>query len=143
VAAGGVTPGVAVTTASGDLYISSPAHRGRPSPSKSSWILSLPEEVRCFEQASTNGWASGRHRWGNWLTAGKLTPLGMNHWSEELHIARFVDGGPNTPWHGFPADYRRNKQDRPPVHVLAAWRDAGIIEKHVIAKIRMGKRCSL
>lgn len=140
---GGVTLGVPVSIANGETYVATPAHRGKPSQDKSSWSISVPDEVQCFEKASLSGWSGNGHRWGNWSASGKLAPLGTNHWNEELHIARFVDGGATAPWHGFPADYRRRTQDRPPAQVLFAWRDAGLIEKHMVAKIRMGKRCSL
>lgn len=68
-------------------------------------------------------------------------PLGLTVRNEPAFIAKFRET--DDYWSGYPADYRNFSHDRPATSVLVKWRDAGIIAKHEIAKIRGGQRCSL
>ena len=62
---------------------------------------------------------------------------------ESLFFGKFVDGSAIAIWHGYPADYRRRTQDRPPISVLQVRVMRGLVQKHHVAKIPGGMQCSL
>lgn len=74
---------------------------------------------------------------------GRLHKVGVNFHGESLVLGKFVDGIANGNWHGYPADYRRNPRDRPPISVLKSWVNQGHIKKHQHAKISRGQKCNL
>ena len=122
-------------------YISS-AHR-RVQQNKSRWIITIDQEVGCFIESQINTWIEGFFSWGLITNGNNLLVLGKNSQNEELKIAKFVAKNNNDVWHGYPADFCRNIQDRPGMMILQNWRTNGHIEKHHITKIRQGKECNL
>lgn len=72
-----------------------------------------------------------------------MNVLGHNNRREELKIAKFVDGSQNDVWHGYPADYLRNKHDIPHTTVLTTWKSLGYISKSTLNKLRRGIPCNL
>lgn len=121
-------------------YIISSAHR-RSQPHKSRWIVSATKEVNCFIDSDVSGWTEVDIAWGIILENNTLLSLGRGVQNDMLKVAKFV--GINNVWHGYPADYLRNHQDRPSMKILQIWREKGIIEKHQVVKIRQGKECNL
>jgi len=123
-------------------YIISTAHR-RKQRSKSRWTVSAEVEIDCFIGSDLNRWVENVVAWGVLKGEGRLLELGKNSQKESLKIAKFVDLQNTNVWHGYPADYCRNHQDRPGARILKDWRLKDIIEKHHITKIRQGKECNL
>lgn len=124
-------------------YIFSAAHR-RTQKDKTKWTVSTHEELECFKNTQTNKYLDGNTiAWGYIKNTTTLNDLGINGHKENLKIAKFVDKNQLKTWHGYPADFVRNPQDRPSMEILKNWRTSGIIEKHHISKIRQGKICSL
>ncbi len=133
-----------VPIGNGVTYTPRLAHRGAPTKHKTVWTVGLPEEVDCFRRSSEEGWLLNSTGSGLiQLANGRLATLGVNSHREDLKLARFVSPVPLGTWHGYPADYRRKPQDRPPITILSNWRLAAIIEKHQMAKIRRGQQCRL
>lgn len=124
-------------------YIISSAHRNALPRDKSKWIIGMEEELSCFKNSINNDWNGTYISWGLRINDNNIEIIGINPLREDLKIAKFIDSGKNQIWHGYPADYRRKKQDRPHVNILIKWKDAGIIQKHHIVKIRAGKLCNL
>ncbi|WP_430898658.1 MULTISPECIES: hypothetical protein [unclassified Paraflavitalea] len=122
-------------------YVSS-AHR-RLQENKSRWTVTIEEEVECFVNSQRNSWIEGVFSWGLIPSESNLLILGENFQNEELKIAKFVAKNGDGVWHGYPADYCRNIQDRPGISILSKWRANGHIKKHHIVKIRQGKQCNL
>jgi hypothetical protein len=122
-------------------YISS-AHR-RNQKNKSRWPITRDNEVECFVSSHLNNWIEVICCWGLFPSGSNLLELGQNSQKESLKIAKFVAKNNTNVWHGYPADYYRNSQDRPSMFILENWRKLGHIEKHHITKIRQGKVCNL
>jgi len=124
------------------IYFVSSAHR-RKQKHKSRWTVTVDHEVECFINSQENSWIEDFVGWGLIPNGNSLLVLGQNSQKEELKIAKFVAKNDDRVWHGYPADYCRNIQDRPGMSILSDWRTAGHIEKHHIIKIRQGKECNL
>ena len=132
------------TTAVGQAYVALPRHRGRAARRHSVWTVPVPTEVACFVQAWQASWGVGcGELWGHSRPDSRLEPLGLNGHGENLWFGKFVQSAPSSPWHGYPADYRRRAQDRPPTKVLHQWRDLGVLAKHQAAKVASGRPCKL
>ena len=123
-------------------YFVSSAHR-RYQKDKSRWTISIDNEIECFVNSQTSNWIEDLVSWGVFQQGNNLLNIGVNPQRLPLKIAKFVDCSGDDIWHGYPADYARNYQDRPGMLVLQNWRERGIIEKHHIIKIRQGKECNL
>lgn len=132
-------------------YIVVSYHRDNSLKNKSKWTIDEEEELNCFIQTQENMWIDDYTAWGikyEFIEDKKISktiidPIGNSEHNEDLHIAKFVDSNENDTWHGYPADYRRKKQDIPPTNVLSAWMEAGILKKHQASKIKRGKKCNL
>jgi len=126
----------------GVAYTPLSKHRGVATESVSVWTVEVCDEVECFLTAFRAGWVLGDKAWGlRQLALGRLQVLGVNGFNERLVLAKFVGG--DSGWHGYPADYRRRVQDRPPMGLLRTWYTSGILRKHQISKISSGKPCNL
>ena len=126
----------------GEHYLPLPKHRGVAGPERSVWTTPVLEEVTCFVQAWEGSWgANTSELWGHRGGSQGLQAVGRNVHGELLWFGKFVRAVPTSPWHGYPADYRRKVHDRPPVSILTRWRDLGILAKHQVAKIAAGRRC--
>lgn len=124
-------------------YIFSSAHR-RVQKDKSRWTITTIEELKCFKKSlSLKHLEDDQITWGYIKESINLNDLGINKHKESLKIAKFVDKSSLKIWHGYPADFVRNSQDRPGIEILKSWKQDGIIEKHHIIKIRQGKVCNL
>jgi hypothetical protein len=123
-------------------YTVSSAHR-RHQPDKSRWTISVDAEVECFIDSHFNNWTEVSIAWGIMYLDNTLLVVGVSSLNDSLKLAKFVDSSANGLWHGYPADYVRNYQDRPGMIILKDWRIRGIIEKHQMIKIRKGKVCNL
>lgn len=124
----------------GQVYFVSPLHRmAKATVDKSVWIISVPEEIACFNNTITQTWYVADTAWGILLGGAKnnLDPLGINYEESELSIAKFVQGAGQ--WHGYPADVNRNPHDRPHPDVLDSWIANNLISKPFRARIQGGR----
>ena len=124
-------------------YIISSQHRATGNPNKTVWVLDFNDEVQCFTQSKTSEWIQDNYGWGIKVINSNLQNIGHNFENETLKLAKFVDGNGNDKWHGYPADYLRRSQDRPPTFILKNWVDQGYITKAKMSKIRKGQLCNL
>jgi hypothetical protein len=114
-----------------------------PNEYKSHWSITNEEQLKCFEKSLINNWLSDFRGWGLHIINNQINPLGYSKQGEQLKIAKFVDSYKSSKWHGYPADYRNNIQDRPSSDILRSWVNNNIIQKHQMSKIRSGKKCAL
>jgi hypothetical protein len=125
-------------------YFFHPKHRGAPSADASIWTIPIPTELNVFVDSLEALWIDEVEGWGLCIGhEGNVLPLGKNLVEINLFIAKFVRKRNNAPWHGYPADYIVNPQDRPTPAILLEWHEQGIIQKYEIARIRGGRPCSL
>jgi len=124
-------------------YIISSQHRATGNPNKTVWTVNFDDEVNCFTQSKTFEWIENNYGWGLKVIDSVLQYIGHNFENETLKIAKFVDGSANDVWHGYPADYLRRSQDRPPTFVLKNWVEQGYLTKAKMNKIRRGQSCNL
>ena len=73
----------------------------------------------------------------------EICTVGYTVDKKELKIAKFVDSNHNEKWHGYPANYIKNSQDRPSAKVLELWNTAGYISTATMKKIKGGQPCNL
>lgn len=117
-------------------------HRDK-SPQKSQWIIKPEKEKSCFIESHKQKWIDEGKSWGLNLNNQKVKSLGINHDSEYLNVAVFVDSFKKNVWHGYPADFKRDKTDLPTNIILSQWRTLGYIKKSRISQAKNGKICSL
>jgi len=110
---------------------------------KSQWTIEPPNELSCFVHSFTSGWQIAYRCWGVYILEGVKMPLGKSITDELLYVAIFVDSFEKQVWHGYPADFRRNKWDVPATAVLVDWRQKGFTTKSKISNAKQGKICSL
>ena len=123
-------------------YIISSQHRNG-NPNKSIWTLSHDGEIDCFVFSFSSEWKDDNTCWGVSVIGQNIQVVGHNTNNEVLKIAKFVDANANKLWHGYPADYMRNSQDRPTTNTLRDWVTKGYITKAKMSKIRLGQSCNL
>jgi hypothetical protein len=126
-----------------DKYIISSQHRRSGNPNKSIWTITNEEEVACFILSVNSNWTSNHIGWGIKLIGSVLQVVGRNDANADLKFAKFVDGTKRKVWHGWPADYRRKKQDIPSTIVLALWKNKNYISKSQVRKIKQQITCNL
>lgn len=112
---------------------------------KSKWAISEEDEIECFKQALLSEWYINNKAFGLRSSGTDMFQIvGHNPQQEELKLAKFTnDAAGARAWHGYPADYVRKIQDRPPTAILSKWYEAQVVSKDAMAKIRLGKVCSL
>jgi len=124
-------------------YVISSQHRATGNPNKTVWTLDYNAEVDCFKLSKTSEWIQDNYGWGIKVINSVIQYLGHNFENERLKLAKFVDGNQNDIWHGYPADYLRRSQDRPPTFVLKNWVEEGYLSKAKMNKIRRGQSCNI
>lgn len=134
---------ISLTDFPSSKYIISSQHRKTGNPNKSIWIISFNDEVECFLQTLEKNWKQHNEGWGIKVLNDALQVIGNSVSKDELKIAKFVDGSNTDVWHGYPADYMRNSQDRPTTEILTVWVNSGYITKSKMSKIRKGFSCNL
>ena len=124
-------------------YFIHPKHRGSPSKGICTWSVSVTDEVALFKGAIPTERFPGETYWSAVTEDRRLRRIGINVYGDFLGFGKFVDGSAKAVWHGYPADYQRRPQDRPPPAVLQVRVTQGLIEKHHAAKITGGMNCNL
>lgn len=134
-----------------DLYYASISyHRdGTRLGQKSQWAISIDDEFDLFKSSFSeiSGWFDNFKGWG--LSCVKedetylISIVGEGITNEQLFFVKYIDGGKNNKWHGYPANYQRNIQDKPSTQFLTVIYNEGIITKPQFSKIKKGKKCSL
>lgn len=123
-------------------YLIYPPHRNGHH-NKSQWRLNEDDELACFRKAYENECCVGHVGWGLHMVSGVAETLGVSIHKEELKIAKFVDSNKNSLWHGYPADYRRKRQDVPSDSVLQKWIQLNLIDRRQAVKLKGGRPCGL
>lgn len=124
-------------------YIVHPDHRNG-NPAKSQWIISEQAECNAFTVSEQRDWLSEFQGWGLHIPRRRPTPLGTCVGrSRDSYIAKFVRSERDGDWHGYPADYSRNHQDRPSEAVLSDWERSNIVSPAKIRKIGRLQPCRL
>lgn len=126
------------------VYTISKKHRGH-NKKKSYWSIKMPREIALFRTALQNGYEDKTNNiaWNLNIVNGEICIVGHTVDKKELKLAKFVDSNHNEKWHGYPADYIKNSQDRPSAKVLELWNNAGIISTATMKKIKGGQPCNL
>jgi hypothetical protein len=124
-------------------YLYKSDHRNGGNPLKSQWVIDLAAELSCFEGAHSAGWIDDTVAWGLRIIGGVPSVVGTSIRGVPLKLAKFVETKQPQYWHGYPADYRQNAQDRPSVEILLKWVTLAYIGKHEAVRVRTQKRCSL
>src|SRR6266568_6442356 len=122
----------------GNHYVLHSHHRNG-NPEKSQWCITPPQEIELFEQVFHVQTPSSGVLWGLRVEAETPHVVGVSCMKappvRNLRIAKFISNMTPQFWHGYPADYRIEIQDRPPIAILNVWRKDGYIQKHEVAKI--------
>lgn len=136
-------PGDTITIREDVRYFIHPKHRGSPTRDSCTWTISVDDEVALCKAALSTARSPGQECWAAEAEGRRLRKVGINVYRESLIFGKFVDGSAIAIWHGYPADYRRRTQDRPPISVLQVWVMRGLLQKHHVAKISGGMQCNL
>ncbi len=126
------------------IYTISKKHRGH-NKKKSYWSIKLPREIALFRSALKDGYEDKANftAWNLNIVNEDVCLVGYTVEKKELKIAKFVDSNHNEKWHGYPANYIKNSQDRPSSKVLELWNNAGFISTATMKKIKGGQPCNL
>lgn len=125
-------------------YTINPQHRDG-NPNKSQWIVIESDEVSLFETSYTAGWKDEDDKkcFGIKKSGTSISILGVcKDRITDLKIAKFVSNHQLT-WHGYPANYRINQQDKPTTTILEKWVEEELITKSKMGKIARGQKCNL
>lgn len=123
------------------FYKIHPHHRQTGLPNKSTWSISYQEEINCFVFTYNSNYIEINFGFGFLLNnTRKLEVIGTSINDKKLKFAKFVDGNNNHRWHGYPADYINNKQDKPSEELLLLWKNSGIITKPQFKRVK-GRIC--
>ena len=123
--------------------ISSHHRRTSGNNNKSVWTISNNEEVNLFIFSKTSNWVEDNICYGLKLNGKTILVVGKTPNSQDLKIAKFVDGNRNNRWHGYPADPKNKKQDIPCMEILTIWRNLNYIGKSDVRKLKQQISCSL
>ena len=121
-------------------YFFSDLHRRSSNKHKSKWTIGLLEERDCFQLSCENEWMNSTCGWSLYIINGKIKCLGTNDKNIKLKIAKFVDKNGTGLWHGYPADYVTNNQDKPEIAILKKWVMQKYIDKVGMSRILSGKQ---
>ena len=126
------------------VYTISKKHRGH-NKEKSYWLIKMPREIALFRSALKDGYENKANytAWNLNIVNEEICIVGYTVDKKELKIAKFVDSNHNEKWHGYPANYIKNSQDRPSAKVLELWNTAGYISTATMKKIKGGQPCNL
>jgi len=126
------------------VYTISKKHRGH-NKKKSYWSIKMPREIALFRSSLQNGYEDKANHtaWNLNIVNGEIRLVGYTVNKKELKIAKFVDSNHNEKWHGYPANYIKNSQDRPSSKVLELWYNANVISAATMKKIKGGQPCNL
>jgi len=127
-----------------DIYDPKGDHRNGGNGYKSQWTISADDERTCFRNSYEKKWFINISGWGLHLSD-ELRPLklGDTPTGEAVKLARFRRDIRKIKWHGYPANYRRCVQDRPPINILNEWQRTGYITKRDMRRVRGQQPCSL
>ena len=132
---------------SDDHYCFSPKHRSKSNPNASVWIISLQEEFHLCDDAifkskyvqpysNSKKFAYNLKRESN-----KLKQLGVSNSNTKdygLIISKFINDMNLKEWHGYPADYIANTQDKPDDAILLKMKINGLITAREMMRIKRG-----
>lgn len=125
-------------------YTINPQHRDG-NPNKSQWTVLEADEKSIFDVSYSAGWKDEDDKkcFGIKNSGTTLSVIGRcKDRIIDLKIAKFVSDHQFI-WHGYPANYRTNQQDKPSTSILKKWVDEDFITKSKMGKITRGQKCDL
>lgn len=122
-------------------FISTRKHRIMGNPDASIWTIDHREEYIVFLKSKPNLSNNGIS-WGIHTPNGSLDKLGDSECGiYDLKFAKFTSHENNDDlWHGYPANYINNTQDRPDSPYLTDLVRKGYITKAKMKKVQKGKK---
>lgn len=126
------------TIASGVFYVHNEKHRNY-TPDAGRWTITEVEERHCFSHALAAGWVGDVEGWGLHFVNGTPAYLGFDRYSSLSFVARFVDAGSTSLWHGFP----KAPPDVPSPTALNSWLQHRTLRKKTIRLLSQGRPCDL
>jgi len=122
------------------LYFVHPHHRNRNrNNNKSQWLCSIKEEIELFKLGAENKWKDSENVMFSIFNYKKNIGISWDR-KRTLFFSKSVSSD-NKQWHGYPADYIDNPQDRPDNRILEDWRDKKLIKKRHLMRILRGQPC--
>jgi len=129
----------------GDNYTFISKHH-LPSKYGSIWIISLQDEFNAADNSIKKGYIETLNNGNNTTISynfviknGNISIVGSNRYSKKLKLCKFVNSSAYL-WHGYPADYCKNQQDKPNQNTLLKMYNDNLIDKRMVSKISGGKR---
>ncbi len=116
-------------------YYFHPQHRNN-TPKKSQWTCSLEHEITLFKKGVKYNWKKGDETLYSIINY--ESSIGKSNDNRELFFSKFVSKN-RKEWHGYPADYVKNVQDRPSKEILNSWLKKKLIKKIHIRKTLKGQ----
>lgn len=129
------------------LYIFIEKHRSYKYKKASKWIITLANEFSMADQSINFNFVEAINKNGSTnyqsfnviRTNNKIQNVGISKEGNVLIIGKFVNTSPNL-WHGYPADYLKNIQDKPSQKTLKSMLNKNMLDASEISKIARGKR---
>ena len=144
-----------VVTPCGVSFITTAKHRNPSNKEASVWTITISEEYDCFIDAmsyidrnvATNiSYIATDNTlcWGVIVLDDKLFKLGENNFTDKLVFGKFTNHENNDDkWHGYPADFTKKPQDRPPLVFTKSLSSNGYISKSKAKKASEGRKCRI
>lgn len=143
-----------VVTPCGELFKTTAKHRNSANPAASVWSINISDEYNCFIEALSYTDSSQVTNisyksldetlcWGVNIDSTRLQSLGYNNLTNELFFGKFTKHIHNNEWHGYPADFIKKTQDRPPLNFLVSLEENGLLTKNKMKKISRGQKCRI
>lgn len=127
----------------GELYKFIEKHRTFGFKDASRWIITRNEEYKLADDSIELNYVEENKKckqaYNLLKNANKIEVVGKNFKNDELKLGKFINSYQNE-WHGYPADYCRNNQDRPNQNTLKKLLDDGKIDKKQMRRISQGNR---
>lgn len=134
-------PGKTIKMKCGYNYFFHTKHRGKPVDNISCWSIDCKKEFDLAENCVEKDYIEQRTietGFGLLKEKNNLCVLGENIRVQELKLAKFVHSQP-LEWHGYPADYVANQQDKPNNQTLKKLHNDDLLTKKEMRLITKGQ----
>ena len=105
---------------------------------KSQWTCSPKDEISLFKRGVKEKWFENNESILFSLVKEGIE-VGKSLSGNRLFFSKFVYNSIN--WHGYPADYIKNSQDKPSKSILCDWFSKKLIGKRCLRQIMKGQPC--
>lgn len=133
-----------------EIYVWNKDHREAAKENKGVWTIAEADELVIFQNCRQNGafqhWKNQTHKgWGVHVVGGTSTALtlGQDYQRKDVKVCKFVEGNKGL-WHGYPINYRLEREDVICDTALFYWCNLlKIIDKSEIVDIKNKEESSL